>query len=240
MIRVASCQVGSDVQLEVCDTGPGIPRENQQRIWAPFFTTKGADLGTGLGLSISREIIERAGGSISLESPAIETADGARGSRFVIRLPAADEALLGRAVEPKVASSPAAAAARVAGSRRRILVVDDEPALARELAVQIGDGPDGHEVVAVCSGEQALAKLVATRFDVVLCDLKMPGMSGEDLYHHVRRQDPEQARRFVFMSGIAFVPEVDHFVAVAGRKVLHKPFPAQRVLEVIAEVGAGA
>jgi PAS domain S-box-containing protein len=239
MIRVASRQVAGEVHIEVCDTGPGIPRENQQRIWAPFFTTKGADLGTGLGLSISREIIERAGGSISLESPTIEAADGAHGSRFVIRLPAADQTLRERALEPKSASSPAASRVTGCRAKRRVLVVDDEPALARELASQIGDGPDGHEVVAVGSGEQALAKLSGTRFDVVLCDLKMPGMSGEDLYHHVRRRDPEQASRFVFMSGIAFVPEVDRFVAAAGRRVLHKPFPAQRVLELIAEVGAG-
>ncbi len=113
-IGVATRHFGDQVAIEVYDTGAGIPKENLQRIWSPFFTTRGGDLGTGLGLSISREIIERAGGTISLESPTIDHPRGPRGSRFVIRLPAADAALAVQSAEPRAASasSPALASSK--------------------------------------------------------------------------------------------------------------------------------
>jgi CheY-like chemotaxis protein len=226
-VKIATRAVSGQVEIEVSDNGAGIPRENLARIWTPFFTTKDADIGSGLGLSISREIIEGAGGTIRVESPIFESDDGPRGSRFVVSLPAAGDAEHGEAASPVPPSS-----AKRARRRMRLLVVEDETAFARALTTELGTV---HDVVHASSAEYALEVLSRRRFDVVLCDLRMPGMSGEVLYERVRARDPLQARQFIFMSGIGFVPEVEHFLTTTGRPVLQKPFSPSHVLELISE-----
>jgi PAS domain S-box-containing protein len=223
-ITVATRSDGHTVEIEVRDTGVGIPPENMSRIWQPFFTTKSADVGTGLGLSISREIVERACGSIRAESPVPGT-DPPSGTRFLIRLPAAGDA------EPEIARSSPIPQEVVRPAR--VLIVEDEPALARALAEEIGRQ---HEVTVAPGAEAALARLQAARFDVVLCDLRMPGMSGESLYARVEEKDPDQADAFVFMTGVGFGADVERFLKDSGRPVLEKPFPARAALEVIAKV----
>ena len=111
--------------------------------------------------------------------------------------------------------------------------MDDEEALARALAEEVGLH---HEVAIAYCAESALTHLSRGRFDAVLCDLRMPGTSGEALYAIVREQDPEQARAFIFMSGIGFVAEVERFLAASGCPLLQKPFEPGRVLETIAQV----
>jgi signal transduction histidine kinase/CheY-like chemotaxis protein len=260
-VTVATRSDGRTVEIEVRDTGVGIPEENLARIWQPFFTTKSPDVGTGLGLSISREIVERAGGTIHVESPVAmgepvtmgetpkppaqsvtmgETpkppaqpvrhpAAGAAplpGARFVIRLPAAgrSEATLPPPPSPLPADAPPAA---------RVLIVEDEATLARALAEEIGRQ---HEVVVAGGAEAALALLGETHFDVVLCDLRMPGLSGEALYAQVLDRAPHAAERFVFMTGVGFGADVERFLSESGRPVLEKPFAASLALETIARV----
>src|SRR5262249_52415244 len=159
------------------------------RIWQPFFTTKSPEVGTGLGLSISREIVARAGGTIEAESP--WPGPGPGGTRFVIRLPVAE--LHPPAPMPRASPMPAPP------PPGRVLIVEDEPALARALAEEIGRW---HEVVVAGSADAAFAALAAQTFDAVLCDLRMPGMSGESFYARVLEQSPEQAEGFVFMTGV--------------------------------------
>jgi len=222
-VTVATRSDGCTVEIEVRDTGMGIPEENLTRIWQPFFTTKGSELGTGLGLSSSREIVEGAGGTIVVESPL-----PSGGSRFVIRLPAA-----GQTPAAHAPASPIPAAAPPAG---RVLIVDDEAALGRALAEEIGRL---HEVVVAGGAEAALAHLARQAFDVVLCDLRMPGMSGEALYARVREKDGHQAEGFVFMTGVGFGADVEAFLEASGRPMLEKPFSASRALETIARVIRG-
>jgi DNA-binding NtrC family response regulator len=130
-------------------------------------------------------------------------------------------------------ATPPVATGSLASPRRRVLLIEDEAALARELAAEVSRA---HDVVLASCAEGALDLLARGRFDAVLCDLRMPGMSGEVLYERVRDRDPEQARAFIFMSGTGFVPEVEVFLSASGRPVLHKPFPPRRVLELIAEL----
>lgn len=227
-ITIATRHEGSSVEIHVVDTGTGIAKENLQRIWTPFFTTKSLEEGTGLGLSISRDIITRAGGDIRVESPVFETPEGPRGSRFIVRLPAAEAAYSSRSMpitKEETASLP----------RRRVLIVDDEEALARALAEELALH---HEVAVAYSADAALAHLSRARFDAVLCDLRMPGTSGEALYALVNEKDPAQARVFIFMSGIGFVAEVERFLAASGRPLLQKPVEPERVLETIAKTTA--
>jgi signal transduction histidine kinase len=234
-VRVETRSDGHTVEIEVEDSGAGIPPEILPRIWQPFFTTKGPEVGTGLGLSISREIVERAGGSIRVESPVRPVTMAApqnppgptpRGARFVISLPAAFKG--DDAAAP--ASSPSSASA---APRARVLVVDDEPALGRVLAEELGRH---HEVVVTLRAEAALAEIHRRPFDVVLCDLCMPGMSGEALYARVREEAPELCEGFVFMTGVGFGADVERFLAVSGRPILEKPFAASKALDCIARV----
>jgi CheY-like chemotaxis protein len=225
-IIIATRDRAGSVEIVVSDTGVGIPKENMNRIWVPFFTTKSLETGTGLGLSISREIIERVGGKITVESPTIQTEQGPRGSRFVITLPGISESSVIE-VPPEIPppSSP--------GAGGSVLIVEDEVPLAQVLAQEVGRF---HEVELAHGAEDALAFFAKRRFDVVLCDLRMPGMSGESLYSLIEKRDPDQARAFVFMSGVGFVPEVEAFLTSSGRPVLQKPFEPAHLIEVISEV----
>ena len=222
------------VEIIVADTGTGIPKENLQRIWTPFFTTKSMEMGTGLGLSISREIIERAGGEIRVESRVTHSDDGPRGSRFVIKLPAAAPTRrpVPEASEPHGASS---AVLPMTTPRRKVLIVEDERPLAQALVDEYGRF---HDVSVAYHGDLAIELLEQRPFDVVLCDLRMPGMSGEALYRHICERNPPQAGAFIFMSGIGFVPEVERFLAASGRPVLHKPFAPKAALDLIAQAPA--
>ncbi len=225
VITIATRARGSNVEIEVRDTGTGIAPENLTRIWQPFFTTKSSDLGTGLGLPISKEIIERAGGKILVESPVHDPDAPPRGTRFTIVLPAgsgADEPPTRISVAPE--SQP---------RRARILIVEDERALARALAEELGRV---HEIAVAGGASHALSLLAENQFDVVLCDLRMPGMSGEVLYGKVEEKSPAQARAFIFMTGVGFGADVERFLAAAGRPVLEKPFSAEAALEAIAKV----
>ncbi|MFT3772319.1 MAG: ATP-binding protein [Minicystis sp.] len=223
-ITVATHSDGSTVVLEVTDTGTGIAPEDMTRIWQPFFTTKGPDVGTGLGLSISREIVERAGGTIHVESPVPGT-DPPCGARFVITLPAAGE---DEPTAPRSSPVPGRTPAPV-----RVLIVEDEAALARALAEEIGRF---HDVEVAPGGEAGLSRLTGEWFDVVLCDLRMPDMSGEALYAKVLEQNEDQAGVFVFMTGVGFGADVERFLTESGRPVLEKPFPAEAALDAIAKV----
>lgn len=230
-ITVETRNRGSSVEIVVSDTGTGIPKEHLPRIWTPFFTTKSVEMGTGLGLSISREIVESAGGEITVESRVEASEDGPRGSRFIVTLPTSESEAPPppETVPTKVPPPPENAA------RRQVLIVEDETALGQVLLEEIGRY---HDVMVADRADLALELLAKRRFDVVLCDLRMPGMSGEALYASVREQNPTQAEAFIFMSGIGFVPEVERFLAASGRPLLHKPFAPSRALELIARADA--
>jgi PAS domain S-box-containing protein len=221
-IGVTTRSDGWTVEIEISDTGVGVPPERIHRIWQPSFAAKDADVDSGLGLSIGREIVERAGGTITVESP-VPGSDPPRGARFVISLPAAGN---DAPTIPRSSPSPGGVTARA-----KVLIVEDEAALARALAAEIGRH---HDVVVTTSAEQALARFAEQRFDVVLCDLRMPGMSGDALYARVRDKDEAQARAFVFMTGVGFGADVERLVAESGRPVLEKPFSGESALSEIA------
>jgi PAS domain S-box-containing protein len=225
VVRVEARTEGTAVRLDVADTGEGIAPEVLERVWTPFFTTKEGQ-GTGLGLSISRGIVERAGGSIRVESPS-GLREGARGARFVVTLPAA-----GAPEESAVASTGRPPSGERA--RRTVLVVEDEQALARALVEQLGAV---HDVTLVSRGDDAVRILATRRFDVVLCDLRMPGLSGEAVYQRVAARDPDQAARFVFMTGVGFGEETKRFLDAVGVAVLEKPFALEDALKAIGRAG---
>ncbi len=203
--------------IEISDTGGGIPPEVLPRIFDPFFTTKPPGVGTGLGLSICHGIVTQLGGTISVES-----APG-QGSTFRVSLPPAGP-VAARAAAPPAPSASAA--------RKRLLVVDDEPlvgrAVARILAAE-------HDVVTRTSARDALPDLLGgPGFDLVLCDLMMPEMTGMDLHARLAREAPGVAARLVFLTGGAFTPAARDFLDRVPNARLEKPFEPQALRDVVA------
>jgi PAS domain S-box-containing protein len=197
------------VAIDVVDNGPGIPPDVAARIFEPFFTTKPQGSGTGVGLSFSNGIVEAHGGTLRL----LPTASGAT---FRIELPAAEA----DAVED--AAPAAAEAAPVIANRRRALVVDDEPDIAdtiRELLER-----EGFSVTVASDGGSALKALDYQEFDVVLSDLRMPGVSGPELYARLREIRPNKVSRIAFVTGDTLGSSMDLFLRESGRPVLEKPF----------------
>ncbi len=219
-IRVRTWAEPGFVFVEISDTGPGIPEAVKGRIFEPFFTTKPAGVGAGLGLAISRGIVEEAGGRISVESRPGE------GARFVVRLPAAEDEPAESLAAPGPVAQPAPK-----GRRGRVLVVDDE-AMIRSTLTRLLKGE--HEVVAVESGHAAESLLaVDDRFDVVLCDLIMPEVTGMDLHDSLAVTHPELAARMIFMSGGAFTQRARAFFESVPNLRLEKPFDIANLRELV-------
>jgi two-component system NtrC family sensor kinase len=192
------------------------------RAFDPFFTTKSVSEGTGLGLSVSEGIVRRHNGTISLE-----TASG-EGATFVVRLP------VRKPSEPAAAEGadePAKAAAA------RVLVVDDERPL-REF-VQKALTSFGHEVETVSDATRALTRLEERTYDVVLSDLRMPGMDGAHFHAQVLERWPELADRFVLMTGDTVAVENGRLQQREGWRVVCKPFTLQQLQDIVSEVVGG-
>jgi signal transduction histidine kinase len=219
-IRVATrTSEGGRAIVEVSDTGAGIPPQLLGRIFEPFFTTKRPGSGTGLGLSICYGIIHSCGGEITAES------ELGRGSTFRISLPPAEV----RRPDAKPVSKSISPLTR----RARVLVIDDEPAILRAVARSLRRD---HEVVTEESGKNALQRLESDRdFDVILCDLMMPTMSGSDVYEAVRSNHPGLERRIVFMTGGVFTDRAKDFLGLVPNACIAKPLELSRLNALIAE-----
>ncbi|HVT08257.1 MAG TPA: ATP-binding protein [Polyangia bacterium] len=225
LVRVRSYDEGADVLVEVSDNGPGIPDEILPRIFESFFTTKPRGMGTGLGLPISLGIVRSLGGEIL-----VDTRKG-EGATFRVRLPAADEGSV-----PTAAPSPASAP--TAGyPRRRVLAVDDEALLLKAYRRMVGDA---HELTTALGGHEALRLLERDAgFDVILCDLQMPEMSGMELHAAVRSRIPALSDRFVFVTGGAFSSDARRFLEESVAAVIQKPFRLEDLMALIERTAGG-
>lgn len=212
------------IAFEVEDDGPGIPEEIRERIFNPFFTTKPPGKGTGLGLSISFKIVQKHDGQIMVHSRPGE------GARFTVVLPVREveeRPLLARPSEEWLS-----------GPALRVLVVDDEPAALEVITRMLQEA--GHHVDSVTRGQEALARLADQAYDVILLDLKMPDLSGQEVYRRLQAEHPELAERVLFVSGVAFDEEIQAFLRAVGRPVLSKPFGQEELLAAVRQVGQPA
>jgi two-component system NtrC family sensor kinase len=207
------------VELWVADSGPGIAPQLRERIFERFFTTKAVGQGTGLGLAICRDIVSAHGGRISAD----RSEDG--GALFRVELP------VGRHDE-----RPASGTAGAAGTAGhcRVLVVDDEREIV-ELLREILELA-GHTVTVADSGEIALSLLASAEFDLVLSDVRMPGMDGIILYEMVRSRYPQLLPRLAFITGDTLSSNVAQFLQRTGIAHLAKPFAPREVHALVAEM----
>jgi two-component system, cell cycle sensor histidine kinase and response regulator CckA len=213
-ISVRSRKQGEQVEIVVQDTGEGIPAAALERVFDPFFTRK-PDKGSGLGLAISKRIIDAFGGSIGISSQV------GQGTTVTITLPATTP--LEREGEPRMQSRDTLV------PPRRILVIDDEPAIGKALQRTLR----GHDVTVARSGAEGLQLLAEGTFELILCDLMMPGMAGPEVYRTVCAAQPELAARFVFMTGGAFTQVSREFLEEVAPPILYKPFDAADLMHFV-------
>jgi len=219
-IRIRIGMDGPDrIAVAVSDTGCGIAPDVIGRIFDPFFTTKAIGVGTGLGLSICHNIVSDAGGRIE-----VDTCVG-KGTTFRVVLPTGEVATTAPAAEP-----PHPASRR----RGRILVVDDEPKVAAlfERALEAE-----HDVEVSTSGRDALARTAAgAPFDLILCDLMMPEMTGMELHAELERIAPALASRMIFITGGAFTTSAREFLERSHNPTLEKPFGNEELLALVGDL----
>ena len=194
------------------------------RLFDPFFTTKPVGQGTGLGLPIARSIVDAAGGRIEVES------EPGRGATFRVHLPVA--------AGPSAPAAAPPAAAAPSPVRRRVLLVDDEPAVARAIGRRLARH---HEVTVLHSADEALGRLEAgERWDALLVDLMMPGTDGIAFHERLAAAHPELLRHLAFQSGGAFGERATAFLAAHEVPLLAKPASLEEVLGLIERLAAGA
>ena len=206
-LTVRTRRNGGVIRTEIEDTGPGIPPNLIERIFNPFFTTKPTGSGTGLGLSISLGIVREHEGRIWAENAPTG------GARFVVELPI---------VAARGSDEYRVPLAPQVGDQLRMLVIDDEASV--RVALQRYFASRGHEVETTASGKDALARLREGTFDAVIVDMRMPDLSGEQLYEELRMKDPGHAERVVFTTGQLVDEQVRKFLASTGRPYIPKPF----------------
>jgi PAS domain S-box-containing protein len=171
-ILICTWSNDKNVYTSISDTGTGMTEEVRKKIFDPFFTTKRAE-GSGLGMSVSYGIIKSHGGNIDVESK-----DGA-GSTFTLTFPIDRENRQSK-VSPEQTHE-------IRLKKLRILVIDDEEEICSILEESFSK--DGHDVKSVISGTVAIKILKGEEFDLVLCDLVMPDLSGHDVIEIVDKLD---------------------------------------------------
>jgi len=223
-LRLSIKASAGDVVFRVADNGHGIAPENLGRIFNPFFTTKAVDRGSGLGLSVCQNILKNNHGDI-----AVESTPGA-GAVFKVTLPQATPEQIRAAAAAKQSASPGATSEPVQPEERiRILVVDDEEfitamvqeALRRSISCLVERAE---------SGQHAVARLQQADFDLVISDVRMPGMDGFQLFDWILKHQPRLAEHFLFITGDAGSSNLTEKLESMSVPVLRKPFEIDTLL----------
>jgi two-component system cell cycle sensor histidine kinase/response regulator CckA len=215
------------VVLEVHDDGPGVPDEVQPKIFDPFFTTKEVGKGTGLGLTVAYAIVQEHGGRLTVKSPP------AGGASFYVELPVSEAGLAQPLPRPPERTfSPPASAAGAA-----VLVVEDEVALGTAVAEALVDA--GFIVDRAGDGLEALERVRARAYDLIVCDLKMPRLDGPSFFRELEKENAPMTRRILFVTGDVAGTDAERFLEDSGCRWLAKPFRLRDLLRTASEtIGA--
>ena len=212
------------IRISFQDDGPGITKENMGHLFQPFFTTKAPGEGTGLGLSLSRSIVLEHNGKMNVVS------EFGHGATFIIELPIIESLPSEADVRPPtVVTKPANT------KKGNILVVDDEPGvriLLSRVLVQMG-----HKVDTVPNAETAVDKLNAgVTYDVILTDVRMPGMSGVELRLFIIEKMPVMKNRIIFITGDVMGTDINNFLTQNKLTFLSKPFNIELIKKHVDDI----
>jgi CheY-like chemotaxis protein len=228
---------GPRVRIAVTDDGPGVDPRVRDRLFDPFFTTKAPGEGTGLGLPVSFGIIAAHGGQLAFEPEP-------HGATFAITLPvvpgrdAAAPVESGWGLDDLGPTPQPPAPAKAVPARGRVLVLDDEPAIRAFLRKAMPAA--GFDADVSGDGAEAVDRARQSDYAVVLCDYRMAGMSGTEVYEALVSLRPELADRFVFMSGDVLNPELAAFAATHHVALLAKPFDLDTVHRLVRSIAEKA
>ena len=209
-------KMGNIICLSVKDDGPGISKENMEKLFTPFFSTKKVGEGTGLGLSTCHGIIAEHNGRIYAES------EVGKGATFIVELPIIRQQ---KEEEAKLSESDTREAGEAV--KARILVVDDEPAITQVLKrVLTGEG---YEVEITDKAKAALGLIKGGKYALILLDIKLPDMSGIELYQHLDKTAMSLTQRIIFITGDVLGTDTMDFFSRTGASYVTKPFDMEQL-----------
>lgn len=229
-VRLMS-DVSGNAVVEVEDSGCGIPTEQLERIFEPFFTSKPIGIGTGLGLSIVHGIITGFGGEIQVQSSV------GKGTLVRVVLPPSrtQTRTVGtvRTIEPSKKAE--VEGLEMTSTKKKILIVDDDRSL-RDVIVSALE--DEHEVYSVESAVEALAKIgnQPLAYDWIVCDVMMPQMTGMEFYERMKARGDSSEQKIILMTGGAFTPAVRSWMEALTNPKLEKPFRIRQLKELLAKL----
>jgi len=229
-IKITTRRKEGRIVIKFEDNGKGMSGDVAMRIFDPFFTTKAVGVGTGLGLSISYGIINEHGGTISVVS------SPGSGAAFIIELPIIEREE-DETGEPDAAAQVEADRYAGMGNGFRALVLDDEP-----IVLDLLEGTlkaSGFEVETVSNGFEAVDRFKKGVYDVIISDIKMPGLDGKGFYREVSAIDRAAAGKIIFITGDAINKETQEFLKATGNQSLKKPFTIDRLKECISQLLSG-
>jgi len=222
-VRVNAARRGAEVTFDITDSGPGVPDHLAGKIFDPFFTTRDVGQGKGLGLSVAHGIARAHDGSVT----AVNSREG--GACVTLSIPAATE-------EPAGSDLPQARS-EAERSRGRVLIVDDEPVVVDLLSDILGEAND---VDTASNGREGLSKAEENSYDLIFLDIRMPDMSGRQVYEALQATRPALADRVVFTTGDMLQQETRAFLDQIGQPCLPKPFSLDAVSEVAERILAAS
>ena len=211
---------GNFICISFLDDGPGITRENLKHLFEPFFTTKEPGEGTGLGLSLSRSIVLEHGGRIHVESKS------GHGANFIVEIPIIESPQLDNDPQPSGSKKSKIT------QKTRILVVDDEPGVREFLErvfIQLG-----HSIEAITDASTAENRLDAGAiYDVILLDVRMPGISGTEFYQRIIEKNPALKHKVIIITGDVMGSDIKEFLKKNSLPYLAKPFDIKVLKEQV-------
>ena len=214
------CASGNRIVLEISDDGLGIAPSIASRVFDPFFTTKPAGVGTGLGLSIVYGIVQQHGGEVTLET------HRGSGAKFVVELP-----IISSLAEQAAVPPPEIEGRTGSNPRGRILVVEDEATVAQLIVDVLQE--EGHEAEAASDSQDGLTRIARKRYDLVVCDLRMPRLDGPAFYDALVRAGSPIQDRIVFITGDTLAPRSLEFLESHRFPYLAKPFLVEELKLVV-------
>ncbi|MBS3920659.1 MAG: response regulator [Deltaproteobacteria bacterium] len=215
-IRVKTCEKEGEIEMIISDDGPGVPAENISKIFDPFFMTiKGR--GTGLELTISHGTVIEHGGKMRVES------EWGKGTTFIVTLPIVEGQVEKKEEEGK----------RTEVNLRGLkgLVIDDEPAFLDAVSKYLK--LMGCKITTASDAKKALANIENIDFDFVICDIRMPKMSGIEFYCIINEKKPSLKERIIFSTGDVLNDTTREFMESITNPSIEKPFDMSSLKEVI-------
>jgi len=217
-LKLGLAKEGDFVKIDIIDEGEGIPEGVMDKIFEPFYTTKGNKKGSGMGLTIVYGILKSSGGVISVKN------NEGKGSTFTIYFPEVSS-------KSKELSKPANTLIKkddvsVKGS---ILIVDDEEVIAEHFKVSL-EGK-GHTVTLATTGEEAIELFKENHFDLIFLDMVMPGLSGEETFDFFKKINPDV--RVVIQTGHTDDESIKRMMDNGVLDILHKPFSQDKMHSIV-------